>query len=263
MGMTDKEKIEFLIRILEKENKGYDFSGIQSDRRLYLRALMNITMPYSLVPSYYETEYSLLKNEADERPSFSPSGMIKSPYDRRLCLFKGDITEIRTDAIVNAANSDLLGCFHPLHNCIDNIIGSRAGLALRRELITIKEKEGIKKERTGNARSTKAYALPAKHIFHTVGPVVPSHKPSEHDRESLRSCYISCLMLLESMELESIAFPAISTGVFGYPKKEAAKEAVNAVREYLENGSSIKNVCFIAFEDEDFNAYKKELGCQQ
>ena len=259
-SMNRDAKIEYLIEVLKKDNP--EASGLETmikDRRLLLRALMNITMPYDLPPSFYEVQDELLAEERKGKRLHGIEEMNSSPLDTRLLLFKGDITTIKADAVVNAANSALLGCFHPLHNCIDNIIHSAAGLEVRRDLIAIMEKQGHEEE-TGKAKITKAYALPSKYIIHTVGPIVNKRHPEKEDEDLLSSCYRSSLTLLDEYGLETIAFPCISTGVFGYPKREAAKTAVSTVREFLDTDNHIKKVIFNVFEEEDERYYRNELG---
>ena len=257
--MSRSEKIEFLIKELEKENDTSFLALLKSDRRTYLRALMNITMPVKLSDDYYRTEYELLKEESENRPLLKIGDSSPSPINNRMALLKGDITCVEIDAIVNAANTSMLGCFHPLHNCIDNIIGSRAGLALRKELLDQLDREGIKEDKEGKARLTKAYALPSKYIIHTVGPIVLDHSPSKENEETLSSCYMECLKRLKKEGGKSIAFPTISTGVFGYPKDMAAKVAIKAVQTFLESDDTLEKVLFIAFEDADYEIYKREL----
>ena len=172
----------------------------------------------------------------------------------------GDITKLKVDAIVNAANSKLLGCFIPLHNCIDNIIHSSAGIQLRRECSKIMQKQGHDEE-VGKAKITNAYNLPSKYVIHTVGPAIPyGANPSGQDCEKLASCYRSCLELASQNGLESIAFCSISTGVFNFPQRKAAKIAIKTVEDYLnENETSLEKVIFDVFSDDSYLIYKNLL----
>ena len=170
-----------------------------------------------------------------------------------IALWQGDISRLAADAVVNAANSALLGCFIPHHKCIDNVIHSRAGVQLRLDCSRIMGMQG-EPEPAGCAKITLGYNLPAKYVIHTVGPMV-GVKPTEADARTLRSCYVSCLNLAKEMGLKSIAFCCISTGVFGYPNDEAAEIAVGAVRNWLlETGYDVK-VVFDVFLDKDAAIY--------
>ena len=160
------------------------------------------------------------------------------------------------DAIVNAANSAMLGCFHPLHNCIDNAIHSAAGVQVRLDCDDIMK--GREAE-NGEVIVTKAYNLPSKFIFHTVGPIVYGRVTKE-DKSDLAKCYLNCLAKAAEMNLKSIAFCCISTGVFGYPKEEAARLAVKIVREYKTQTASDIKVVFDVFTEEDYELYRRILG---
>ena len=178
--------------------------------------------------------------------------------DARIILWQGDITRLNADAIVNAANSALLGCFIPCHRCIDNAIHSAAGLQLRAECAALMERQGHS-EKTGTAKITRGYNLPARHVIHTVGPIVSSALTDEH-RELLASCYRSCLHLAAEHGLRSIAFCCISTGEFHFPNKEAAEIAVREVRAFLGRSTSIERVVFNVFKDEDRMIYERLLS---
>lgn len=176
-------------------------------------------------------------------------------FEDRMCLWQGDITRLRCDAIVNAANSGMMGCFVPCHGCIDNAIHSYAGIQLRNECA---EMMGGSKEPTGQARITSAYNLPCKRVIHTVGPIV-SGPLTPHDEEMLRSCYRSCLGLAESEGLKTVAFCCISTGEFRFPKRRAAEIAVEEVRDFLDMNDEMK-VIFDVFKDYDLRIYREILG---
>ena len=178
------------------------------------------------------------------------------PSDERLVLWQGDITRLDADAIVNAANAQLLGCFRPGHNCIDNVIHSAAGLQLREECAAIMRAQGHE-EPTGQAKLTGGYNLPARHVLHTVGPIIDGPL-TDRDRELLASCYRSCLALAEEKGLKSVAFCCISTGVFRFPKGEAARIAVATVKETLQN-SRIEKVVFCVHGDENLRIYQSLL----
>ena len=183
-------------------------------------------------------------------------GLTPIPSDNRVVLWQGDITRLDADAIVNAANSQLLGCFRPGHNCIDNVIHSAAGLQLREECAALMRAQGHE-EPTGTAKLTGGYNLPAKHVLHTVGPII-SGPLREEDRALLASCYRSCMELAAERGLKSLAFCCISTGVFRFPKEEAARIAVDTVQNCLRE-SPVERVVFCVHGDENLRIYQKLL----
>lgn len=179
-------------------------------------------------------------------------------HSDKMSLWQGDITRLAVDAIVNAANSKLLGCFVPCHQCIDNAIHTAAGVQLR-EACNIIMKEQGHDEANGFAKITSGYNLPAKHIIHTVGPVI-HELVTEQDETELRSCYMSSLALAEKNQLRSIAFCSISTGEFHFPKELAARIAIQAVDEFLDTAKCVKMVIFDVYSDEDLEIYKRVLN---
>lgn len=218
-----------------------------------LRALMNITMNNNLSDEFYEKQNNVLK-DIYKRRSIVDIDDIEC-IANNIYLYKGDITNIRCDAIVNACNSRLLGCTAPLHYCIDNAIHSFAGLQVRRDIMN--EMKG-RLEPNGRCRVTKGYNLPAKYIFHTVGPIYDRSKQNEID---LRNSYLSCLKKADEMKLKSICFCSLSTGVFGYPINLASEIAINTVREYLNKDNvNIKKVIFNVFSDRDYDVYFKMIN---
>lgn len=181
--------------------------------------------------------------------------------DPRIAVWRGDICRLDADAIVNAANSAMLGCFIPCHGCIDNAIHSAAGLQLRDECARLMEDQGHD-EPTGSAKMTGAYNLPCSHVIHTVGPVAPKTGVTPHERIALASCYLSCLDLAYERGLRSIAFPCISTGVFGYPNEQAAACAVEICRQWLDEAGPTcgMRIVFDVFGERDHAIYLRELG---
>lgn len=177
--------------------------------------------------------------------------------DERLFIWQGDITTLKCDAIVNACNSQMLGCFAPLHSCIDNFIHTYAGIELRMEMNEIMTKQGHEEE-TGKAKITSGYNLPAKYILHTVGPII-EWEVTKEDEKLLASCYKECLKLAADTGVESIAFCCLSTGVFRFPQQRAAEIATATVKEFLEKDNRIKKVIFNVFKDTDLQIYKKLL----
>ena len=208
-------------------------------------------MPVSAEFLSLQDEY--LSERKNERGIADVKNLV---YSDGISLFKGDITTLNADVIVNAANSAMLGCFHPLHNCIDNAIHTFAGVQVRLDCNNIMK--GIEAE-NGEVIVTKAYNLPSRFIFHTVGPVVYGRVTKENESD-LAKCYRNCLAKADEMKLKSIAFCCISTGVFGYPKEEAALLAVKVVREYKKQTTSNIKVIFDVFEEEDYELYKRILG---
>lgn len=256
------EQIQFLNRRLLAELPQYQEAAAQcpadeaAQRRL-LRALMNVRPPMPLAPDFLAVQDALLSAEREARGVVDGAALSAVPAEPRLALWRGDITRLRVDAIVNAANSRLLGCFVPCHGCIDNAIHSAAGLQLRDACNRLMEQQGHP-EPTGQAKLTAGYNLPARYVLHTVGPIVQG-RVSRHDRELLASCYRSCLELAAEHDLQSVAFCCISTGEFHFPNQEAAKIAVQTVKEFLQAPTSIRKVIFNVFKDFDADVYRTLL----
>lgn len=219
---------------------------------------MNVRMPLKISDEFLKVQDEFLSDETSNKSLTSPDDI--SEVKGKLMLWQGDITTLEVDAIVNAANSKLLGCFIPQHNCIDNVIHSAAGLQLRDECNTIMKMQA-RDEEVGKAKITGAYNLPSKHVIHTVGPQIPQGlKPSDKDCEDLANCYMSCLDIASYNKLESIAFCCISTGVFNFPQDLAAEIAIETVEEYLKSTeTTLKHVIFNVFTDKDYLIYKKLL----
>ena len=260
--------VESLVRRLlaeAPERRAWEASFPRGDaaaRRRLLRALMNVRPPAPLDPGFLRDQDALLSAERDERgtvdaeslPPFDPAG----PH---IALWRGDITRLKADAIVNAANDALLGCFAPLHGCIDNAIHSAAGLQLRNACAEIAAARGKGwRAPTGVAFPTPGFNLPAAHVLHVVGPIVPDGRPSAAQRGQLAGCYRSCLDEAAALGLRSIAFCCISTGVFGYPAEEAARTAVAAVHRALAAGSPVARVVFDVFTARDEALYRAALA---
>ncbi len=228
-----------------------------SQRRL-LRALMNLRPPLPLRQDFLELQDAFLSAEREEKGVVDIWTLPSAAADPRLILWQGDITRLQADAVVNAANSALLGCFHPCHGCIDNAIHSAAGLQLREECHRIMEVQEHE-EAVGQAKLTGGYNLPARYVLHTVGPLT-NGKPTERQRKELASCYASCLQLAAERQLETVAFCCISTGEFRFPNREAAKTAVDTVTGFLQTASSLKRVIFNVYKDIDYGIYRELLG---
>ncbi len=257
--MTHGEKRIHLINSLLTEQPRYRNIEIPADvqgQKDLLRTLMNIRMPAPVSDDYIEIESEYLQEETAAKGVTRLADL--TPVEDGIFLWQGDITTLACDAVVNAANSGMLGCFQPLHNCIDNCIHTYAGLRLRNRCAEIMRAQGHE-EPTGQAKITPAYNLPCRYVIHTVGPIVNGPLTARHE-ELLASCYRSCLALAEEKGLCSIAFCCISTGVFGFPQRRAAQIAVKTVREYKETAQSKIEVIFNVFKDEDHGIYRELLG---
>lgn len=253
--MNQTERRLFLIQELLKEQPRYRHIKIPADaqeQKDLLRSLMNVRMPREVSGEYLAVEADYLQQEIAAKGIVSVDDL--APIEGDLYLWQGDITLLACDAIVNAANSQMLGCFQPLHTCIDNCIHSFAGLSLRNACNELMQKQGHE-EPTGTAKITHAFNLPCRYVIHTVGPIV-SGRLTERHCELLASCYRSCLTIAEENSCGSIAFCCISTGVFGFPQREAAEIAVRTVKAYkAEKNSGIK-VIFNVFKDADWAVYQ-------
>ncbi len=221
------------------------------------RALVNIRPPAPVPEGFLELQDGLLQDILALRGVTKPETIRPAAGSGVIKLWRGDITTLGADAIVNAANSQMLGCFVPGHHCIDNAIHTFAGVQLRLECARIMEAQGFP-EPTGMAKVTDAFNLPSKHILHTVGPIAQG-RVSETDRGLLADCYRSCLDAAADLECESLAFCCISTGVFGFPQDEAARIAVATVREWLQSNASDMTVIFDVFGAANEALYRQLL----
>lgn len=253
--MTQEERRLFLIDELLRETGRVSYAEPErlpeQEQKNLLRSLMNIRMPAPADKKFLDVQDEYLKKAISEKGITRFSDL--KPVEDGIYLWQGDITTLEYDAIVNAANSQMLGCFQPLHNCIDNCIHTYAGIQLRNECAEIMKSQGHE-EPTGLAKITKAYNLPSKFVIHTVGPIV-SGRLSEKHCALLESSYISCLKAAKENGCASIAFCCISTGVFGFPQKEAAQIAIRTVKEHRDNIEVVFNV----YKSEDYEIYKKLL----
>lgn len=257
--MDQNEKRIFLIQELLKENKAYRDVRIPADaagQRQLLRGLMNVRMPHDISEEFLRIQDSYLQEEAEKKQIVDVDTL--KPVQRGIYIWQGDITSLRCDAIVNAANSGMTGCYVPNHRCIDNCIHTFAGVQLRLDCAKIMKKQGHE-EPTGKAKITSAYNLPCRYLLHTVGPII-SGRVTDRDCALLASCYSSCLELAAENKLESVAFCCISTGEFHFPNDKAAKIAVDTVKKFLEQKTSVKKVIFNVFKDTDRDIYRELLG---
>ena len=247
-----------LAEMPEYQLQAREFSQDTAGQRRLLRSLMNVRPPMPLKQEFLAMQDELLSAERDNKGVVDGIALPTVSGHPQIAMWQGDITRLNVDAIVNAANSALLGCFCPCHGCIDNAIHSTAGLQLRDECNQIMQGQGCP-EPAGRAKLTKGYNLPAQYVLHTVGPIVQGHVTAR-DREELASCYRSCLELAAVHGLASVAFCCISTGEFHFPNREAAEIAVKTVTDFLQTPSSIQKVIFNVFKDADKQIYQKLLG---
>ncbi len=252
--MEQTERRICLIKyLLEERKETISIPGDECSQKRLLRALLNVRPPMPVSAEFLSLQDEYLTERKNERGIVDVKNLV---YTDGVALFKGDITTLNADAIVNAANSAMLGCFRPLHNCIDNAIHTFAGVQVRLDCNNImKENEA----ENGEVIVTKAYNLPSRFIFHTVGPIINGRVTKENESD-LAKCYLNCLAKADEMKLKSIAFCCISTGVFGYPKEEAALLAVKVVREYKEQTANDVKVIFDVFTEEDDELYRRILG---
>lgn len=257
--MTQKERLVFLINYLIDENnelKTIDILAQDTERKRLLRSLMNIRPPKTVSKEFLEVQDAYLQEECTQKGVISLSDI--SIAEPGIYLWQGDITRLSVDAIVNAANSAMLGCFVPCHGCIDNAIHSAAGVELRLECYRIMEKQKTE-EPTGKAKITKAYNLPCRYVLHTVGPIIYGDV-TEKDCDLLSECYRSCLELAAAYQLKTIAFCCISTGEFHFPNEKAAAIAIQTVQDYQRKNQNGLEVVFNVFKDSDYQIYKQLLG---
>ena len=254
--MTQDERREYLIQYLLKEEIRFGRQNIPTDKQgqeNLLRSLMNVRLPRPISNDFLKIQDEYLTERNIERGITDIDTLAPVKSDSRLYIWQGDITTLKCDAIVNACNSQMLGCFSPMHACIDNFIHTYAGMELRLKMHEIMAKQGHEEE-TGKAKITSGYNLPTKYILHTVGPII-QWKVTKEDEDLLASCYTECLKLAADTGVESIAFCCLSTGVFRFPQQRAAEIATNTVKQYLNKDSRIKKVIFNVFKDEDLKIY--------
>ena len=250
-------KLDYLIDGLIKEDNRLSNIEIPTDltekKELY-RALRNIRNPKQISEEYLKAQDEYLQNEIKEKGITDEKDI---PMDKNIIsIWQGDITTLKCEVIVNACNEYLLGCFVPGHKCIDNAIHSFAGIQLREECNNIMKGKTLP---NGEVVLTKGYNLPSKYVIQTVGPQA-NGTPTEQDIEDLRKCYFNSLELCKNKELKTIAFPCISTGLYGFPQDEASKIAINTIEEYLKDNKDVFNhIIFNVFKSEDLEYYKNNL----
>ena len=258
MTQTGPERLDFLIRCLLKEKDEYRGIGIPAGRRekqRLLRSLMNLRPPVPAREAFLKAQDAYLQARLAERGVTDLRDL--TPVQPGLYLWQGDITTLRCDGIVNAANSRMLGCFVPCHGCIDNAIHTYAGVQLRLECAELMAAQGAE-EPAGRAKITKAYNLPCRYVLHTVGPIIAG-RVTPQDRALLAGCYRSCLELAAENGLHSLAFCCISTGEFRFPNELAAQIALQTVRAWQRQHPHQIEVIFNVFKDSDKEIYRRLL----
>ncbi|KIR01731.1 putative ADP-ribose binding module [Lachnospiraceae bacterium TWA4] len=256
--MTQAERRQYLIRYLLNESVQYKDLVVPTtsdEQKMLLRSLFNIRMPKDAPEEFLRIQDEYLQEENKQKGITDYHEL--TPMQKGIYLWQGDISTLKVGAIVNAANSQMLGCFYPNHKCIDNCIHTFAGIKLRKACEELMIKQGHEEE-TGQAKITGAYNLPADYVIHTVGPIVQGRLTKKHE-DLLASCYTSCLKLAEENKIQSIAFCCISTGVFMFPNKRAAQIAVETVTNYKKQTGSKIEVIFNVFKEEDLQIYKELL----
>ena len=262
--MNQSERRLSLIKSLIAEDarlSGCEIPGDPKGQAALLRALFNVREPREIGEGFLEVQDAYLREETRKKGITRASDLqpLETKNGTDLCLWQGDITTLECDAIVNAANSGMTGCYVPNHRCIDNCIHTFAGLQLRNECARLMRRQGAA-EPTGSAKLTRAYNLPCKFVLHTVGPIIRQAKPTNSECEELASCYKACLKLAAETGLESVAFCCISTGEFRFPHEEAAQIAVTTVKAFTQSKTSVTKVIFNVFKDEDKRIYGRLLG---
>ena len=247
--MTRTQQLEYLIHYLAPDLK---LPANDEEQWRLFRALVNIREPGEVSKEFLEVQNDLLKNEIAVKGITDIDDL--KPIRKNLYLWQGDITPLRVDAIVNAANSSMTGCYCPNHGCIDNAIHTFAGVQLRNECAELIRRQGYPQP-TGQAKITGAYNLPCRFVLHTVGPIVQGEL-TEHNTEQLADCYRSCLALAKENNLRSISFCCISTGEYHFPNAKAANIAVNVVTDFQETNPDM-SVVFNVFKDEDYRIYRE------
>ena len=256
--MTQSQRRSYLIEKLLQERREYMGVSLptEEEQRRLLRGLMNLRPPAPVSGEFLQVQDAYFQERLKERGVTKLEAL--TPVQPGLYLWQGDITTLEVDAIVNAANSGMTGCYVPCHGCIDNAIHTYAGMQLRLECAEIMRKQGHEEE-TGHAKITGGYNLPCRYVLHTVGPIVSGTLTKEHEQQ-LASCYRSCLDLAAENNCESLAFCCISTGEFHFPNEKAAEIAVETVKQWQARHPQQLEVIFNVFKDSDREIYEQLLG---
>lgn len=256
--MAQETRRIWLIKRLLAEQPHYHAMEIPKaaeDQFRLLRSLLNVRPPLPVSEEFLQVQDAYLQEETAKKgiTTFSELEAVQTG----IYLWKGDITALEADAIVNAANSGMTGCYCPCHGCIDNAIHTFSGVQLRLACAGLMEKQG-REEPVGTAKITPAFNLPCSYVIHTVGPIITG-QVTEKDCGLLESCYSSCLAEADQNKLKNIAFCCISTGEFHFPNHKAAEIAVRTVKEYKERTNSKLEVIFNVFKEKDYEIYRRLL----
>lgn len=273
-AMHETEKTDILLEKLKADSaeyKGLETGGYSlEEKKNAIRSLMNIRMPGELSDELIDLQDEYLQAQREARgvvaladiPTIKEQFNSSLPYADKVSLWQGDITRLEVGAIVNAANSQMLGCFVPCHRCIDNAIHSAAGMQLREECSHIMNHRRMKygrnyEEPTGTATLTLSYNLPCDHVIHTVGPIVYG-RLNDKLCQDLQNCYENVLQCCMENTIRSVAFCCISTGEFHFPNDKAAEIAWKTVSAFMEKHSDcIERIIFNVFKDSDLELYRK------
>lgn len=258
--MTQEERLNALLDffIHERPDAQKEIPAALQQKQLLLRGLLNVRPARPVPQDILVLQDEYLQNRQKRSGIVDLDDLRPVQSGGKVYLWQGDITRLAVEAIVNAANSALLGCFVPCHGCIDNAIHSAAGVQLRLACAGIMAKQGAP-EPTGTAKITPGFNLPATHVLHTVGPIIQG-VVTQRDCAQLADCYTACLSLAAQHKLKSIAFCCISTGEFRFPQKRAAEIAVQTVQGFQKRRGSEIKVVFNVFKDADYGIYEKLLA---
>ncbi|MCC8022949.1 MAG: protein-ADP-ribose hydrolase [Clostridiales bacterium] len=258
--MNQEQRLDFLLDILcrEKEASHIAIPDSYEAKRALLRTLVNLRPPRAVPHRFLQVQDAFLQEEARQKGIVAVDTLPLAGAHPKLSLWQGDITRLQADAIVNAANSRLLGCFVPGHHCIDNAIHTAAGVQLRETCHNMMKRQGHP-EPTAQAKLPDGFNLPARHIIHTVGPIITGDRPTQEQISQLSQCYTACLALAVEHHLRTVVFCCISTGEFSFPRELAAETACTAVVRSLEQMPEIQRVVFNVFTGADFSMYQKQL----
>ena len=256
--MNQQERRQYLLQVLLSEDAAYQHTALpdsETEQKRLLRGLMNVRRPKPIDQAFLQVQDAYLQEETAAKGIVDVQTL--TPVQEGIYLWQGDITTLRCDAIVNAANSGMTGCYVPNHGCIDNCIHFYSGVQLRLACAELMQAQGYA-EPTGQAKITPAYNLPCRYVLHTVGPIVSGSVTAQH-RAQLASCYTACLELAAEHGLESVAFCCISTGEFHFPNEQAAEIAVQTVKSFLQKKTSVRKVIFNVFKDYVRDIYQQLL----
>lgn len=253
--MTKEQIVRTLLKMFEKQLKQEILisNDYERNRKLF-RGLCNMSLSLNGIDKqFYDLQDKLLQTVLKEKQIVD---VEKLEFKNSIAHFNGDITTLKADVIVNAANDEYLGCFYPCHNCIDNVIMSASGFQMRNELLKLKSQPNYEEQKV---KVTRGYNLPCRFVFHIAGPICYG-EPTNQNEQDLANCYKYCLDKAKEMKLQNIVFCCISTGEYSYPNKKACKVAVKTVKNWLKNNDYCIKVVFNTFKQIDKEIYENELS---